>query len=514
MTLIAGCYERFLFGFNYPDSISAETPELARAFTHAAHKSVVKSLASAGSFVASGGADDLIHLYDLKSDKDLGFLMNPGEGAVSSLVFFTPKEGYSPTHLLAGCSDGTISVWRAGGGWECMRTLRGHRGEVSSIAVHPSGCLALTTARDGTLKLWDLVKGRVTFSTKVENDADGVIFAPSGVRYALHAGNIAVVRLVSNAGSTGTENSSEAGTVQLQHTRRVQSMSFGQGGDGIIITGTEDGALRVWDAVLGKELLHIPRAHASRIKAMSIPYSSEESSNYVSRSGTSSKKKGAAALLINQVPQLLATASSDGIIKIWSLRAAVAAAIQRGTPQPEDGGESMRLCQTNTKARITTLCSVDPIEVMKNKMEEQKTMKQINLKKKKKASRSSVEDSNKPGKNSAGKKNGRESAKKMPVGVKNVSAMKKTGPPQTKQPGSTRAGHGKKEFAQKANKIEPQKDGNVRKDGTISFMGEDDRVKQNKKERKVRLSAKRAAEQRAGHKRRENVPGTRGPKDA
>jgi protein MAK11 len=484
--------------------IKQESPELVRAFTHAAHKGVVKSLASAGPFVASGGADDLIHLYDLKSDKDLGFLMNPGEGAVSSLVFFTPKEGYSPTHLLAGCSDGTISVWRAGGGWECMRTLRGHRGEVSSIAVHPSGCLALTTARDGTLKLWDLVKGRVTFSTKVENDADGVIFAPSGVRYALHAGNIAVVRLVTNPGggsaSTSTEGS-EVGTVQLQHTRRVQSILFGQGGDGIIITGAEDGALRVWDAVDGRELLHIPRAHSSRVKKMSIPYCSEETSG---ASGATGKKKGGVkdaktAALLDQVPQLLATASSDGAIKIWKLRSAVAAAIQRGTPEPEDGGESVCLCQTNTKARITTLCCVDPIAVMEKKMEEQKTMKQINQKKKKKEHKKSSEAP----KNESGKKPSKDAPKKTPVGVKNAPAMKKKGQAPTKKP----VGEKKKEPV-------PKVIGSVQKDGTVSFMGVDDRMKQNKKERKVRLGAKRAAEQRAGQRRRENVPGTRGPKDA
>lgn len=440
---------------------------------------------------------------------------------MSSLVFFTPKEGYSPTHLLAGCSDGTISVWRAGGGWECMRTLRGHRGEVSSIAVHPSGCLALTTARDGTLKLWDLVKGRVTFSTKVENEADGVIFAPSGVSYALHAGSIAIVRLVSNAGNTGSDNSSEAGTVQLQHTRRVQSMSFGQGGDSVLITGAEDGALRVWDAEIGEELLHIPRAHASRIKAMSIPYAIEESSvNGASGSGNTSKNKkraiakGAkAAGLLNQVPRLLATASSDGVIKIWSLQAAVAAAIERGAPEPDDGGESVCLCQTNTKARITTLCSVDPIAIMERRVAEQKTIKQINLKKKKKASKTSSEAIHKTRKGSA-IKNPSDSAKKTRVDVKNVPAMKKKAPTPARPEASTQKVDGKKHLTQKAKKVEPKKDGSVRKDGTVSFMGEDDRMKLNKKERKVRLSAKRAAEQRAGHKRRENVPGTRGPKDA
>lgn len=116
--LLAGCYERFLFGYRLApgDEVrgklgrasasgqaadasmhcSAATPpppaaacrlcslhsrptpfnpthpaapqdqQLERAFTHAAHKGVVKCAAAAGPYAATGGADDLIHLYDLK----------------------------------------------------------------------------------------------------------------------------------------------------------------------------------------------------------------------------------------------------------------------------------------------------------------------------------------------------------------------------------------------------------------------------------------------------------------
>jgi protein MAK11 len=82
-----------------------------------------------------------------QGDKDLGFLMSPGEGAVTALAFFAPAGAYSPTHLLSGCADGTLSVWSAGGGWECMKTLRGHRKDISAISVHPSGMVALTVSR-------------------------------------------------------------------------------------------------------------------------------------------------------------------------------------------------------------------------------------------------------------------------------------------------------------------------------------------------------------------------------
>ena len=76
MSLIAGCYERFLFGFSHPAALNnKESFELKTQFTYPAHKSMVKSLAAAGPYLVSGGAEDLIHLYDLKHDKDLGFLV-------------------------------------------------------------------------------------------------------------------------------------------------------------------------------------------------------------------------------------------------------------------------------------------------------------------------------------------------------------------------------------------------------------------------------------------------------
>lgn len=53
--------------------------------------------------------------------------MNPAEGAVTAAAFYTPPGSYAPSHLLSGSADGAVSVWAAGGGWEAMKTMRGHR---------------------------------------------------------------------------------------------------------------------------------------------------------------------------------------------------------------------------------------------------------------------------------------------------------------------------------------------------------------------------------------------------
>lgn len=95
---------------------------------------MVKCLAAAGQFLASGGADDLIHLYDLKTDKDLSFLMNPGEGAVTALEFFVSPGAYNPTHLLSG---------------GCAARL----GLVVRVCVHVSGRVGCMEGETGRARL-------------------------------------------------------------------------------------------------------------------------------------------------------------------------------------------------------------------------------------------------------------------------------------------------------------------------------------------------------------------------
>ena len=43
-----------------------------------------------------------------------------------------------------------------------------HRKEVTSLAMHPSGRLALSTGNDAMLRLWNLVKGRCQYKARLE----------------------------------------------------------------------------------------------------------------------------------------------------------------------------------------------------------------------------------------------------------------------------------------------------------------------------------------------------------
>ena len=91
------------------------------------------------------------------------------------------------THLLSGGKDGQLLVWRVKD-WECVHTLLGHKpGPVTSVAVHPSGKVALSTSRDRSLRLWDLVNGSAATRLAVEScrELGQACWSPGGGLFAV-----------------------------------------------------------------------------------------------------------------------------------------------------------------------------------------------------------------------------------------------------------------------------------------------------------------------------------------
>jgi len=438
-----------------------ESCELKRQFTHAAHKGVVKSLAAAGPFLASGGADDLIHIYDLWHDKDLGFLINPGEGAITSLEFFTPQNSFSPTHLLAGCSDGSLTIWKAGQGWQCMKTLRGHRHEITSIAIHETGLLALTTSRDKTIRLWDLVKGRTTFQSKLEREAEQVLFSPSGTKYALRAGNtISIIPVDSQGGE---------GTILLKHDRKVTCVCFGTI-DEAVVTGTEDGVLRAWriasstvaadrsDEPSGKIVLQLDEAHSTRIKAVAIP------KTYVLKTFDDEANKEEDDDDLPDFPYFVATASSDGTICLWRFSDAVHRSESSSSPiQPASG---YCIATAETRARLTVLCATDSPEIMEFRSKELASIAKVQ-------------------KNTQ-KKHKKNDSRRSDTDQRAIDATRKEKAKQTKA-GKTKDMNQKIQQHDRGEAITTTIDGT----NVVSFIDEKDTIREAKKKKKIQIHAKR-----------------------
>ena len=153
-------------------------------------------------------------IYNVDKRVEVGSLMEQ-HGATTSLEFF------GQSHVLSGSADHSICIWRTSD-WNCVHILGGHkyvfgddwersaetenkqreicvflmcfflivccRGEINALAVHPSGKLCFSVARDRTLRMWNLVKGRIAFIRRLEKEAELVMISKKGTHYALGFG--------------------------------------------------------------------------------------------------------------------------------------------------------------------------------------------------------------------------------------------------------------------------------------------------------------------------------------
>eukprot|EP00892_Ulva_mutabilis_P002863 jgi/Ulvmu1/12578/UM092_0008.1 len=315
MRIYAGSYERFLFGFELKVGNDGKFA-MEQVLSMPAHKNAVKCMATCSNLVVTGGADDQIHLFDMHTSRDMGYLVNPAEGPVPCLEFVRPSGAVRATHILSGSVGGDVCIWKAEGDWELMKTMKGHKGAVNCLAAHPSGRLALSVSRDKQMRLWDLGKGSCAYQAPLGAEGDAVGFFPAGETYFIASSNPA-----SAAGSTVSIHNIQGETqAALPHSRKVLSVAAAD--DSTLICGCDGGSLVIWDLQdTAEPVATIDKAHSARVRGISAPF---------------------------EVPDgpgpCIATASSDGTIKVWDL-----AGLRTGVEEP--------LVATDAGARFTCVCA-------------------------------------------------------------------------------------------------------------------------------------------------------------
>eukprot|EP00898_Chlorokybus_atmophyticus_P003229 jgi/Chlat1/3907/Chrsp26S08864 len=198
--------------------------------------------------------------------------------------------------MLSGADDGRIAIWRCDG-WNHLKTLPGHKAGITGLAVHPTGIVALSVSRDRHLRMWDLSKG-----------AELISFAPQGgTTYAITAGTTVSLHSVEDGNVLASFKHSDKNILCMAHHQ-----------DQVVITGGEDKAVRVWDGRQEGAALEIASAHENRVRGLALP----------------------AAEGASTIPAHIASASSDGFIKLWDTRVADA---------------SRPFAKVDTKARLTCL---------------------------------------------------------------------------------------------------------------------------------------------------------------
>ena len=195
--LVTGSYEKLLYGLEGSITLGAGDGDrisvsLKPTFIFPAHVSCVKAVAGSpmgGKWLATGSVDEIVKVWDLRRKKEVGGLMqHEGECPRVSCVLkarvyrvglgsITELHFPSRSHLISTSEDGTIAIFHARD-WVVLRVLKGHKGRVNSVGIHPSGKVALSVGADKTLRMWDLMRGKGSASTKL---GKGMCVFSSGV---------------------------------------------------------------------------------------------------------------------------------------------------------------------------------------------------------------------------------------------------------------------------------------------------------------------------------------------
>ncbi|KAI9199051.1 hypothetical protein LWI28_026533 [Acer negundo] len=315
MSLIAGSYEKFIWGYKLKplkshSSSNHKTLTLTQLFSYPSHISPITTVAVSGSAAASGSNDDTIHLYDLSSSSSLGSLLHDHTSSVTSLSFYTPQNLSFPRNLLSASADGFVSIFDADP-FVLLKSFKVHKKGINDLAVHPSGKLALTVGRDQCLAMVNLVRGRRSYYHKIGKEAALIKYDASGDKFFM----------VSEE-KIGVHDAEDAKLLcELEGNKRVLCATPGE--NGVLFTGGEDRNITAWDTNSGKVAYCIEDAHTARVKGIVV---------------LSKNSDGDAT----DDPHLVASASSDGVIRVWDVRMAF-----KEKPIP--------LAEAKTNSRLTCL---------------------------------------------------------------------------------------------------------------------------------------------------------------
>ncbi|KAM7400190.1 hypothetical protein PAMA_004741 [Pampus argenteus] len=270
LELVAGSYEQVAFGYRVKTDEKEWTSK--PNFTHHAHTASISAVAASERFVVTGSKDETIQLYDMKKRIEHGALLQH-DGTITCLEF------YGSSHLLSGGEDGLICVWSTKK-WESLKSIKAHKGHVTSLSVHPSGKLALSVGTDKTLRTWNLTNGRSAFIKNIKQNAHIVRWSPDGDKYVVVINDMVTLYDLETASVTAT----------IINAKRISSIKFLN--NSILAVAGDDETVRLCDVGKEKWVCEF-KAHETRVKAVD----SFNMEDYC----------------------VLVTASNDGFIKMWKL---------------------------------------------------------------------------------------------------------------------------------------------------------------------------------------------------
>lgn len=267
-----------------------------------AHASCL-ALTHSGLRLACGYEDGRIGVWGTSSGRNY-HMLSGHEARVRALAFL--KDGWE---LISGADDGTVRVWNTSSGKE-LRVLKGHTGAVCAVAF--LGDLSHIVSGDdaGVLRIWDMWSGEEVGRLEGHEGAvhciialaDGAFLASGSSDQTIRVWDVSIV--LSDEHPPQRDQQEEGGVISLGSTaarnalRAVPCLCF----------SPDDRALAVADAGGNVYIVNCEEGGGMRLL-----FKAEAVSVY--------------GLAFSPTGKELATASSDGKVRIWDLASSTARVI-------------------------------------------------------------------------------------------------------------------------------------------------------------------------------------------
>ncbi|AFY46334.1 WD40 repeat-containing protein [Nostoc sp. PCC 7524] len=190
---------------------------------------------------------------------------------------------YSPDgkYLASVSDDNTIKIWESSTG-KAVQTLQGHSSAVYSVAYSPDGKYLASASDDNTIKIWESSTGKVVQTLQGHSSAVySVAYSPDG-KYLASASSDNTIKI--------WESSTGKAVQTLQgHRSVVYSVAYSPDSK-YLASASWDNTIKIWDLSTGK-VVQTLQGHSDSV--YSVAYSPDG--------------------------KYLASASSDNTIKIWDI---------------------------------------------------------------------------------------------------------------------------------------------------------------------------------------------------
>jgi protein MAK11 len=323
--IVAGTYDGVLAGWETQDR-GGRSLELT--FATPIHQGSIRSLSLAApsspdkpGTILSCGYDEELKTHDWsKKLHSSGQVRTPADFGTPTCSAFAPPTTAPSTHCMLGFSGGKIVVYKKRD-WSIQHVLEGHKGGVASVAVHPTGRIALTGGMiDGTLKLWDLTRGRIAYTTKLPSvskrnePVDSLEWSADGTMYGWCSGNRVTVR----ATDSGKD------LLDAEVPSRINELVLMEGGQGVFVAAAcNDGSLPVL-AVQALDGSQQERRAILAIEPVDNPVAGEERFKCIRKIEA----------------YRVATCNSAGVVSVMNLEGAVRMILSDSTDENSQGVQS------------------------------------------------------------------------------------------------------------------------------------------------------------------------------